>query len=86
MGDHEAPPAGHSIAVAVQERASGRRAVFARGLGTMALGLLGALEGVHCLLVDPGHRREARARSELARWLATVPVPRKVMLGGQPED
>ncbi len=86
VGDHEEPPAGHSIAVGVQERASGRRAVFARGLGAMALGLLGALEGVHCLLVDPGHRREAQARGELATWLATVPVPRKVLLGGQPEE
>ncbi len=86
VGDHEAPPPGHSIAVGVQERDSGRRAVFARGLGAMALGLLGALEGVHCLLVDPGHRREARAGSELTAWLATVPVPRKVLLGGQPEE
>jgi pyrroloquinoline quinone biosynthesis protein B len=69
---------GHSIAVEVREKASGRRAVFVRGLGAMALPMLGALDGVDCLLVDPGS--EPQASDELANWVAAQPVPRRVML------
>lgn len=79
VGDPPAPPPGHSIAVGVRERASGRRAVFVRGLGGMALELLGALHGVDCLLVDAG----AIAAPGLVEWLAALPVPRKVLLGAE---
>jgi pyrroloquinoline quinone biosynthesis protein B len=82
LGDPGSPAPGHSIAVEVRERASGRRAVFARGMGAMALGLMGALDGVHCLLVDPGSREAARSEGALASWMATLAVPRRVMLGG----
>jgi pyrroloquinoline quinone biosynthesis protein B len=82
VGDPASPPPGHSIAVGVHEHSSGRRAVFARGLGVMALGVLGALDGVDCLLVDPGSRHEARAQGELAAWMAGLSLPRKVMVGG----
>jgi pyrroloquinoline quinone biosynthesis protein B len=80
LGDPGSPAPGHSIAIEVRERASGRRAVFARGIGAMALESMGALDGVDCLLVDPGST--ADAGGALVAWMATLAVPRRVMLGG----
>jgi pyrroloquinoline quinone biosynthesis protein B len=79
---HGAEPAeglsGRHIALEVRERGNRRRALFVRGLGAVALSALGALEGLHCLLVDPGNTEHSAA---LALWMATLPVPRRVLLG-----
>ncbi len=83
---HDAEPAdslsdphrGQHIALEVQEQGNRRRALFARGLGAMTLGAQGALEGLHCLLVDPGGSADSAA---VALWMATLPVPRRVLLG-----
>jgi pyrroloquinoline quinone biosynthesis protein B len=79
---HGAEPAdgpwGQHIALEVQERGNRRRALFARGLGAMALGALGALDGLHCLLVDPGAGEHSAA---LALWMGKLHVPRRVLLG-----
>lgn len=76
--------AGQSIAIAMEDRVSGGRAVFVRGLGAMALAAAGVLEGVQCLLVDPGTPLDAPELGRLAAWMAVLPVPRKVLLGGVP--
>lgn len=100
VGSPVAPPPGHSIAIGVRDRQSGRRAVFARGLGTMTLGVLGVLEGIDCLIVDSGLAADtvqavgaaallerANARQVLD-WLSGVDVPRRVLLnaGGKADD
>jgi pyrroloquinoline quinone biosynthesis protein B len=76
--------AGQSIAIAMRDRVSGGRAVFVRGLGAMALAAAGVLEGVHCLLVDPGHLADQAELGRLVTWMAVLPLPRKVLLGGLP--
>lgn len=76
--------AGRSIAVSMRDRVSGGRAVFVRGLGAMALAAAGVLEGVHCLLVDPGHLADQAELGRLVTWMAVLPLPRKVLLGGLP--
>lgn len=78
--------AGQSIAIAMHDRLSGGRAVFVRGLGAMALAAAGVLDGVHCLLVDPGTPLAPSALDRLTAWMAVLPVPRKLLLGGQPAD
>lgn len=91
VGSPVAPPPGHCIAIGVRDRKSGRRAVFARGLGAMALSVLGVLESADCLLVDPAQTafaagtaagNDSRANTSLlVDWLSTLPVSRKVLLG-----
>lgn len=82
-GDEPAEATGQCIAIGVQDRRSGRRLVFSRGLGAMALSVAGVLEGVHGLLVDPGEPLSRRASADLIAWMASVPVARKVLLGAQ---
>jgi pyrroloquinoline quinone biosynthesis protein B len=76
--------AGQSIAIAMRDRVSGGRAVFVRGLGAMALAAAGVLDGVHCLLVDPGSPLDPDEADRLITWMALLPVPSKVLLGGAP--
>lgn len=78
--------AGQSIAIAMHDRLSGGRAVFVRGLGAMALAAAGVLDGVHCLLVDPGTPLDPPALDRLTAWMAVLPVPRKLLLGGRPAE
>lgn len=78
--------AGQSIAIAMHDRLSGGRAVFVRGFGAMALAAAGVLDGVHCLLVDPGTPLDPPALDRLTAWMAVLPVPRKLLLGGRPAD
>lgn len=83
VGDPQASRTGHNIAVGVLDRHSGGRAVFARGLGAMALAEPGVLDGADCLVVDPGERLSARSSTELLQWMAALPVARKVLLGSR---
>jgi pyrroloquinoline quinone biosynthesis protein B len=81
--------AGQSIAIAMHDRLSGGRALFVRGLGVTALAAAGVLEGVQCLLVDPGTPLDPPALDRLTAWMALLPVPRKLLLGShqaQPQD
>jgi pyrroloquinoline quinone biosynthesis protein B len=92
-----APSPGHSIAIGVRDRKSGRRAVFARGLGAMTLGVPGVLEGLDCLLVDSGlaaddeplvgaATTQQRANAQqMLDWLSNVDVPRRVLLNAGSE-
>lgn len=93
VGHPVSPSPGRCIAVGVRDRRTGRRAVFARGLGAMALSLLGALEGADCLLVDPGQAVHPAGTTGVAGsngpantdllvdWMSALPLPRKVLLG-----
>jgi pyrroloquinoline quinone biosynthesis protein B len=82
-GDVPADATGQCIAIGVQDLRSGRRLVFSRGLGAMALSVAGVLEGVQGLVVDPGEPLSSRASADLLAWMAALPVARKVLLGAQ---
>lgn len=85
VGDPLAEPLpGHCIALGVRDRASGRRALFARGPGAMALPVPVALDGLDCLLFDPAADDDDAGTPAWVDWLAALPVPRKVLLGRRP--
>jgi pyrroloquinoline quinone biosynthesis protein B len=74
-------PTGERIAIGMRDRSSGRSALYLRGPGASALQRAGALEGLHCLLLDPGIFPDEAAYESMAAWMAALPIPRKLLLG-----
>jgi pyrroloquinoline quinone biosynthesis protein B len=74
-------PTGERIAIGVRSKDSGKRVLYVRGPGAPALLQAGVLNGLHGLLLDPGPAGDAAADPYLGAWLASLPIPRKFLLG-----
>lgn len=81
-GDAGPVLAGPTVALALDDAATGRRAVWLRACQRLGYGTGALLADADLVIVEPG---ELESGDALVDWLADLPVPRKLLLGGWPD-
>ena len=83
-GDDAGPVlAGATVALALDDAASGRRVVWLRACQRLAWGTGALLADADLVVVDPS---DGEVGTALLDWLADLRVPRKLLLGGAPDS